>query len=117
MHLVIFPFTVVIASVFPPVPAHTRYIVLFKVAHVDIAVAPIECARALLFTINVVSFELRAIGPAFEPLSMLLIIFPEASVKAAIIVQVVAETMSSILIELTLVNVSVCMDEAAEEPP
>ena len=117
MHLVILPAAVVITSVLPLVPARAAYIVLLKVAHIGIAVAPEESARALLFTISVVSLELRAIGPAFEPLSMLLVVFPEASVIAAIFVDVVAEAMSFVPQELALINVSVCMDEAAEEAP
>ena len=48
---------------------------------------------------------------------MLLVVFPEASVIAAIVVDVVAEAMSFVPLELALINVSVCMDEAAEEAP
>ena len=117
MHLIQFPATVVIASVSPPVPARAAYIVLFEVAHIDVAIAPYESARALLLTTGVGTFKPRAVRPPFEALSMLLVVFPETSEVAAVFVQIVAETVSLIIEEFTLVNVSICMDEAAEEAP
>lgn len=48
---------------------------------------------------------------------MLLVVFPEASVIAAIVVEVEAEAMSFVPLELALINVSIRMDEAAEEAP
>ena len=86
MQLVLIPAAVVLASVAPPVPAHALYIVLCKVAYVDIATFPDESAVALLFTINVHAFEPRAIWPALEPLAMLLVLIPVAAEIATIIV-------------------------------
>ena len=62
---------------------------------------------ALLCTVDVVSIELRAVRPVLDPLSMLLVIFPEASEVATIFVQVVAEAMRFVIHEIALINVSI----------
>ena len=104
MHLVIFPHTVILAPVSPLVPALSFDVVLFEVADVKIAITPNESSRALLVTICVFAFKFRAVRPAFKPLSMLFIVFPEASKIAAIIVHVVAETMSVVIFEFALIE-------------
>ena len=113
VHLVIFPAAVVHTSVLPPVLSCAVHVVLFEIALVGISTGPSESTRALLCTISVGSFKLRAIRPVFEPLSVLLVIFPETSVITTIAVQVVAKAMSFVILELALIDVSFYMDQAA----
>ena len=55
----------------------------------------------------VIALELGAIRPAFLALTMLMIVFPEATVITAITVHVVAEAMCQVILELALINFAI----------
>ena len=90
-------------------------IVIWEIAIVGVSISPLEESRSLLPSFDEDSLEFRAIWPALGSLTMLGVIFPEASVELPIRVEVVSKAVCFVILPLTLVDVAIFVEEATQE--
>ena len=78
MHLIIFPATLIFASILPFVCSFSVYFSIFPFTYIFSSFCRFILSFAVLITVHVLSYILRTIGPGFCSLSVLFAIFPLA---------------------------------------
>jgi len=91
----------------------TLDIVVNELSLIAVAISPGELSDPLLHSLAVVALELGSVGPALHTWTVLRIMFPEAAIQRAILMEVEAEAMSLVVLPLSLVDVAVLMQQSA----
>jgi len=66
----------------------------------------------MFLAFHIVALVTSTIGPGFDTLAVLLILFPVSLVSCAIEVAVYAESMSFVILPIAIIDISVSMDES-----
>lgn len=115
MHFIVFPVSLILATIIPFVCSDTLNVVLDKIAFIAVAVSPSEDTLTLLDARFVKALEFTIVRPPFNTLAVLCVIFPMTPIKRAILVEVEAKAVSFVILPLTLVDVSILMEQSAKD--
>ena len=107
VHLIGFPFTVVVPPIAPLVLAMPADVIVFELANVTGAIMPTKRSFAVLSTIDVCTFVASFVWPCLYSMPMLLVILPVALINGTIVVNVLSSSVSFIITPLTLIYVAI----------